>query len=62
MNYILIGLCGFGFAFLFDWMSLKRLSLIKPATWVVALFLITYAIIKLCLTAPSTLPVVPKNL
>ncbi len=53
MKYILLGLLGFGLVFLFDWVSLKRLSVIKPFTWVAALALLVYAIVKLSLVTPK---------
>ncbi len=51
MKYILVGLAGFGLAFLFDWLSLKRLPVIKPLAWVAVLALLIYAIIKLSVEA-----------
>lgn len=52
MKYILLGLLGFGLVFLFDWLSQRRLPVIKPLTWLVALALLVYAILKLSLEAP----------
>lgn len=53
MKYILFGVLGFGLVFLFDWLSLRRLPLLKPLTWVVALALVVYAVVKLSLEAPK---------
>jgi len=52
MKYILLGVFAFGLVLLFDWINLRRLSVIKLLTWVTALALLVYAIIKLILETP----------
>lgn len=43
MNYIAIGILGFLMAFLFDVISLRGISRIKPFIWVTAIVLIVFA-------------------
>ena len=62
MAYILIGVLGFLVAYAFDWVSLKRLPVIKQLVGLVAACLLLYATVMVCLSPvkfelpPFTLP------
>jgi protein-S-isoprenylcysteine O-methyltransferase Ste14 len=57
MIYIVIGVVGFFAIYLFDLVSLKRISLgIKPFLWTAGCGLLLYSVVMLCLE-PATLPI-----
>ena len=50
MIYILIGVFGFLAAYAFDWVSLKRLPVIKPLVGLLAVCLLLYATVMVCIS------------
>ena len=55
MIYIAIGAFGFLAIHFFDIVSLKRIPVAKPFTWILGSGLLAYSLLKLCL-APDNLP------
>ena len=58
MEYIVLGTLGFLIVHTSDFISLKRIPLLKPIVWIAGSGLLAYSIIVVCLTSPRlTLPV-----
>ena len=56
MLYIIIGIIGFGIAFAYDWLSLRRIQVVSQVAGLAAAALIIFATIMVC-RAPSKLNV-----
>jgi len=58
VEYIALGMLGFLIVHTSDFISLKRIPLLKPIVWIAGSGLLAYSIIVVCLTSPRlTLPV-----
>ena len=55
MIYIVLGILGFLVVLCFDIVSLRRITLAKPFTWILGSGLLAYSVIMLCFT-PDKLP------
>ena len=63
MLYILVGVVGFGFAFTFDWATLKNIRVLKQLAGLIAVSLLIYAAIMVChspakLVLPATVRII----
>lgn len=52
MEYVLIGATGFLLAYAFDWLSLKDIPVLKQAAGVLAVCLLLYATVMVCISYP----------
>jgi protein-S-isoprenylcysteine O-methyltransferase Ste14 len=52
MEYVLIGAIGFLLASAFDWLSLKYIPILKQAVGVLAVCLMIYATVMVCMSSP----------
>jgi protein-S-isoprenylcysteine O-methyltransferase Ste14 len=50
MNNIVLGSFGFLIIHLSDYISLRKISLLKPLVWILGIAILVYAIIKICTT------------
>jgi protein-S-isoprenylcysteine O-methyltransferase Ste14 len=63
MFYIVLGIVGFGFIHIFDFVALKKVPILKPVTWITGSVLLIYSAVVIFLhpdkiTLPLWMPIV----